>query len=47
MFIFTDLAGLSPQLVRLELGYTFIAALVIGLTIGELNGKLLSGHALQ
>ena len=40
MFVFTDLAGLSPALVRLELGYTFIAALVIGLTIGELNGKL-------
>jgi len=47
MFIFTDLASLSPVLVRLELGYTFIAALVIGLTIGELNGKLLSRHALR
>ena len=47
MFIFTDLASLSPALVRLELGYTFIAALVIGLTIGELNGKLLNRHALR
>lgn len=47
MFVFTDLAGLSPELVRLELGYTFIAALVIGLTIGELNGKLLRRHAVR
>lgn len=47
IFVFTDLAGLSPELVRLELGYTFIAALVIGLTIGELNGKLLRRHALR
>ncbi len=47
MFVFTDLASLSPVVVRLELGYTFIAALVIGLTIGELNGKLLRGHALR
>jgi hypothetical protein len=47
MFIFTDLASLSPVLVRLELGYTFIAALVIGLTIGELNGKLLRRYALR
>lgn len=30
----------SHDLLLLELGYTFIAAAVIGLTIGELNGKL-------
>lgn len=38
LFASTSLASLPPEFVRLELGYTLIAALVIGLTIGELNG---------
>jgi hypothetical protein len=36
----TSLSGLSQEFLKLELGYTAIAAAVIGMTIGELNSKL-------
>ena len=47
LFAFTSLGSLSRDFVRLELGYTLIAAVVIGLTIGELNQKLFRKRALH
>ena len=47
LFGFTGLGSLSRDFVRLELGYTSIAAVVIGLTVGELNGKLFRRRALH
>jgi Protein of unknown function (DUF1761) len=35
-----EIAGLSRDLLKLELGYTLIAAAVVGAIIGGLNGKL-------
>lgn len=36
----TDLEGVSPVLLRLELVYTFIASALVGAIIGGLSGKL-------
>lgn len=47
LFVFTGITNLSRDLVRLELGYTLVAALVIGLTVGEVNGKLLRRQILH
>ncbi len=44
LFVFTGLTGLPGDLLRIELGYTFIAAVVIGFTIGELHGKFRRTH---
>ena len=47
LFGFTGLGSLSRDFVRLELGYTLIAAVVMGLTVGELNGKRFRKRALH
>jgi hypothetical protein len=40
LFVFAGLASLPRELLMLELGYTLIAAVVIGFTIGQFNGKI-------
>lgn len=45
LFAVTGFTSLSQELMKLELGYTFLAALVVGFTIGELNGMLIRRHA--
>lgn len=44
LFAFTGLRGVSHDLLRIELGYTFIAAIVIGFTIGELHQRFRRTH---
>ncbi len=45
LFAFTGFAGLSRELLKLELGYTVIAAIVIGFTVGEFHRKLIRRRA--
>jgi hypothetical protein len=37
----TDLTGISGELLRLEVGYTLLASVVVGAIIGGLSGRLL------
>ena len=39
----TNVLGLATDLLRIELGYTFLASVTIGAIVGGLNGKLVEG----
>ena len=40
----TGLAGISGELLRLEVGYTLLASVAVGAIIGGLSGRLLIEH---